>query len=1774
MMRTGRFGGRRSIATVACLAVLVGGPLAIAVLHQGFPVTDPELRARDVWVTNAQDLMAGRLNRQIEELDAAVAVVSNEVDVFQDGDDVLLYDRTVGSVERVDPAYTTLTQRIDVPPGSRLAYGGDVLAVLSPKGELWTTHVGGELSFDADGIDRLLELDTESRVAVSSTGTVFASEPSAGRLHTVLLDSPARFVEIPAIGAHELSAVGDEPVILDTESEQVIVRGRTVDLPQPGIRLQQSGPPAGDAWVATSDGLIAVPLGGGDVRTVPADDRAGRAGDAGMSAGEAGAASADAVAAPVRLGGCAHGAWAADGTYLAACDEAEPKASSIDQAVIGGDLEFRVNRDVIALNNLANGDAWLVDSDMRLVDNWDEVTPPEESDAEEGEEKSSQQTFEDTLAERTDRNRAPLARDDSLGARPGRATIVDLLANDTDPDGDVLVVDGVPDLAESAGRLESIDGGRALQFTPAEGFAGTASFRYTADDGRGGIAEASVDIRIVPESENAAPTAVRTTGITVESGQRLGTNVLADWIDPDGDDLSLVSASPVGGDAVRFSPDGELTFEHRSGTPGAKEVAYVVSDGTTSATGTLAVDVRPSGSADPVGTPDYARVFTGETIELDPLANDLSPSGAALGLAAVEDVPVDARVTPNLERGTIAFASDVEGSYLFLYDLMAGSAVSTGLIRVDVVDEPDDVPAPVAVRDTAYLRPGEPASVSLLANDVSPSGRVLAVQSVDDSATAGLVSVELLTNTVARVSATEALDRPLQFAYTISDGVNSAGSTVTVVPVPPIVKHQPPVAVDDRVTVRAGDIARVAGLRNDHHPDAAAMHLDGELGDALVGEGLAFVNGDTVRFQAPTQPGEYSVVYAVSDDFEQHARATVRFHVIGEEAENRPPLPTPLTSRTFTGSAVKIDVPLDGLDPDGDSVVLTGISTPPTLGRIVERTSTQLTYEAFAGSSGTDTFGYEVRDTHGATATGVVRIGVIPRAAVQSPPTAVDDIVELRPGRTASIEVLLNDSDPNGHAIEVADLGEVAPELDAEVRQGRRIVVRAPDREGSFSFRYEISNGHGGVDTAFVQVTVSDDAVIDPPTAQDQVLEPEDVVAGESTNVRPLRDATNPGGLVEDLAVSVEGPNASRATVLADGSIDVEPGARRYAVAYRLTNEVDDLSARAFVVVPAVPDGDRPAALEEREKTPEELLAEERAKFASPHLKDLGDVVVPMNGRIEWDVADLVEVPSGKPATILAATAMRAESSPFVDAETLRFVPEHGFRGEASVSFEVTDGDGAGDPLGRRAILTIPITVGDPGFRDTPPSFTPRSETIEAGEAPLEIDLRASSDHPNPEIVDRLEFTGLDGATSDVAAEIIDGSILRVSSPIGVQPGTGVRLTFDVGFDAFSVPGHVDIRVVSSTRPKPRAVDDGPLEMRRSESLPIAVLDNDVNPFDADRPLRVVDAAIDSTGVGNDASVSHTSTGITVRTGPAFSGTLSIVYRIEDATGDVARQTQGRATVIVRDRPDAPTITAVSDGDGAVTLTWRANASNNSPITGYTVSYGASSRGFPASADGAPQTITGLSNGTGYIFRVTATNGIGTSETSAPSRTAVPFGTPGAPTSARLDASSDGSGRITLTWTPPSFDGGRAVTSYNWRMILNSSMSGSTSGLSHTGSAAIGVAHRYEVQACNARACGAWTASNVATATAPWTPTNHTVVTTAACPEPDSTYNNPPTNLDLGCTMNPAGRIPAGTVIDAVCRSQRNGSDWFYMRQESRAYDGWFIRASDTNRAGRSVADC
>jgi hypothetical protein len=1646
---------RRAVVSGALIAVVVAIPISFAVAHQGFPETDVQLDARDVWVTNGAALLGGRLNRQIEELNGAVSGQSHDLDVLQNGSGVFLVEAADGRLSRVDPSYTTLLEPASVPKGSSVALGGTTLAIVSPNGSLWAVDVSNGLRFDPASAP-VAKLGPGARAVVTSTGIVFATsvtDQSLLRLDAASATPTTHHLAVPREG--QLAAAGDHAVLWDAAAHQLLRDdGWTVSLPATvtsAARLQQSGADDRQVAISTATSIVVVSLSDGQIQTL----------DAKLASPVTSSAQ---ISAPVLVDGCVHAAWAGAQRYLLACAGQPVRTEAIQQSTLGSTLEFRVNRSVVALNDLETGNVWLLDQEMRLVKNWDEVTPPQQDDAGNGDQKAATQSFEDTLADRTDINHSPIARDDDYGVRPGRTTILPVLSNDTDPDGDVLTIDRLGEVPGSVATIDLIDGGRALQVTPASD-ATAASFRYTVDDGRaGGVAEALVTVRVVPNERNNAPVSQRTTAVSVELGGTISYNVLADWIDPDGDDVSLDGASGSSADAVRFTPDGFITFANTSGQPGTKEVSLTVSDGRLSSTGTLDVTVVPAGSLGPLGTPDFAQVFRGQTVALSPLANDVSTNGQPLTLLGVDKVPAGTTVVPDLQAGTVTFSAPTAGTYYFQYSLTAGSASSIGLVRVDVLPQPTAPGPPIAVKDTAFLRPGEPTTVKVLNNDVSPSGAVLAVQSIDTAGTDPAVTVEVLGNAVIRITASAALTQQTQFRYTISDGAQTSSAGVTVVPVPPIVNRQPPVAADDQVRVRAGDVVSADVLANDFHPDDAQLILDPQLVDTTAaGDGLAFVGNGKVRYQAGKVPGQYSVVYRVSDQFGESATARVTFVVVAPDANtNQAPVPLPQIARVFAGSSVPIQIPLDGIDPDGDSAVVSDIATPPHLGVITDRTADAFQYTADPSSAGTDTVRYVVEDSYGAQAIGTIQIGVIPRPAAAQPPNAVDDSIEMQPGRVATVGVLLNDSDPSGDTISLSrKLVEVDPGIRASV-QGSKIVVEAPKAEGTFAIRYRITNGHGGEDTAFLTVKVTKDAKPVYPTATDRDVSVDDVIGKSSVKVPLAGLIANPGGRDADLVISVEGPNAGQATVdQAKRSITVTPGDRRLAIAYRVTNPADGLSATAIISVP-------PAV---------------SADYAPPPYlrRDLGQQVVSMNGTRSWKLADIVVVPSGKPAILTDASEVSAThgAATAPDGKTISFTAEPGYRGAASITFRVTDSTSKDDPNGHTALLTMPLIVGDPGFTDVAPQFVTQNVTVEAGEDPKSIDLRQSTSHPQPALVAQFRYDTLSGATSDIPATL-NGSQLQVSSPFGTQPGTKSTLRFRINFQDFDVPGIVNVTVVSSSRPLAQAVPDT-AKGQRGVTDTVNALANDYNPFAAkNEPLKVIEAHIENPAESS-ATMSYTPTGdLTIRPGAAFLGVVSVVYTVQDATKDPAREVTGRLQYTVRDVPAKPNPPTFVEGDGQVTVSWSPPATNGEPISEYTISW---SGGSPVTVPGsvAGHVVTGLSNGTGYTFRVAATNALGSGQISDSSATATPFGNPSPVPSATIAGTGNGSGDVVLTWGAA---GGNGRTISGYHIVLSDGTQKDVGNVvTTTMSGHVGTAYSYTIVAKNegGRSSSSVTSTNSAT---------------------------------------------------------------------------------------------
>jgi len=116
---------------------------------------------------------------------------------------------------------------------------------------------------------------------------------------------------------------------------------------------------------------------------------------------------------------------------------------------------------------------------------------------------------------------------------------------------------------------------------------------------------------------------------------------------------------------------------------------------------------------------------------------------------------------------------------------------------------------------------------------------------------------------------------------------------------------------------------------------------------------------------------------------------------------------------------------------------------------------------------------------------------------------------------------------------------------------------------------------------------------------------------------------------------------------------------------------------------------------------------------------------------------------------------------------------------------------------------------------------------------------------------------------------------------------------------------------------------------------------------------------------------------------------------------------------------------------GTINLSWAAPLDNGgAAITDYIIEYKPASGSWTTFNDGTSTnltaTVTGLTNGISYTFRVSATNALGTSTASSTSNPVIPALVPDIPTNIQATR---GNGQATITFDIPA-DNGSAITQY------------------------------------------------------------------------------------------------------------------------------------------------
>ena len=236
--------------------------------------------------------------------------------------------------------------------------------------------------------------------------------------------------------------------------------------------------------------------------------------------------------------------------------------------------------------------------------------------------------------------------------------------------------------------------------------------------------------------------------------------------------------------------------------------------------------------------------------------------------------------------------------------------------------------------------------------------------------------------------------------------------------------------------------------------------------------------------------------------------------------------------------------------------------------------------------------------------------------------------------------------------------------------------------------------------------------------------------------------------------------------------------------------------------------------------------------------------------------------------------------------------------------------------------------------------------------------------------------------------------------------------------------------------------------------------------------------------------------------------------------------------------PGAPANLQATPGDSQVALTWAAAPENGAAIDSYFLSM-TSDGGRTWSITtvvGTSYTMTGLSNGLTYAFRVAAHNaqGIGIASNLV---TTTPWTTPSAPTAPSVTPADSGA---VLTWSAPSSNGGAAVSGYvieqldpvnGWQVIaqtVGASTSYTIAGLVN------GLSYSFRVSAKNAAGTGS--------------PTQTLAVSPAGLPAAPSTISLTPGNATITLGWVPptnTGGVPlTGYVIDV---STDGGLTWGYQ---------------------------
>jgi hypothetical protein len=396
-------------------------------------------------------------------------------------------------------------------------------------------------------------------------------------------------------------------------------------------------------------------------------------------------------------------------------------------------------------------------------------------------------------------NQPPVANPDVAGTSQDIPVVINVLANDSDPDGNFPLTVDPASLTQPLHGTVAINAAQtAITYTPTAGYASPVgvpdTFTYKAKDSLGAVSAAAAIVSVTVAA--TPPTAVSDTAVTAP-GVPVIISVLANDIEPNGHvpltvDPATLTQPLHGSVAINAGPPNTITYTPSAGFSGIDTFTYNCMDAlgiVSTIPGTVTVTV----GSPPVAVNDTALTIQGAAALIAVLANDTSPNvppSTPLTVAGVVAGPVNGTAvlsgTGILYTPNPLFTGPTD---TFTYQAADSLGTLSNVATVTVTVTPANV-APIAVNDVATTDQATAVTINVLANDSDPNGNPITINRIVARPANGRAAIAGNRITYTPNNAFSGVDT---FTYQIRDSAGALSNIATV-----------------RVTVRAITITATA----------------------------------------------------------------------------------------------------------------------------------------------------------------------------------------------------------------------------------------------------------------------------------------------------------------------------------------------------------------------------------------------------------------------------------------------------------------------------------------------------------------------------------------------------------------------------------------------------------------------------------------------------------------------------------------------------------------------------------------------------------------------------------------------------------------------------------------------------------------------------------------------------------------------------------------------------------------------------------------------------